>query len=66
MARALAVGMSRPSRNPEFTLTPSPVQAPPSKPSGGWTVRTTGRPWAWAKSQSRSSSAGTAMMAPVP
>ena len=35
-------------------------------PAGGRVVRTTGRSWARAKSQSRSSSAGTAMMAPVP
>ena len=66
MARSLAAATSRPSRKPEFILTPSPVHAPPSNPSGGCVVRTTGRPWAAAKSQSRSSSAGTAMMAPVP
>ena len=50
----------------EFTAGPSPVYALPSQPSGGWTVRTIGRSKTSAKSQSRWSWAGTAMMAPVP
>ena len=66
MARSLAAGTSNPSRNWELTLTPSPVQAPPSKSGGGSVVRMTGRPCTSAKAQSRSSSAGTAMIAPVP
>ena len=69
MARALAVAMSSPFKKSLLIFSPSPVYAPPpfsSQPAGGCTVRTMGRPWSWAKSQSRSSSAGTAMMAPVP
>ncbi len=45
---------------------PSPEYAPPSKSAGGWVVRTTGSPWTVAKAKSRSSSPGTAMIAPVP
>ena len=45
---------------------PSPPYALPSQPSGGCTVRTIGSPNASAKSQSRWSWPGTAMMAPVP
>ena len=50
----------------ELIAGPLPVNAPPSKPSVGCTVRTTGNPNASAKSQSRVSSPGTAMIAPVP
>ncbi len=55
-----------PSRNPELIAGPSPVNASPSKPSDGCTVRMTGRSYAVAKSQSRWSWPGTAMIAPVP
>ena len=47
-----------PSSHSLLMCGPSPVKASPSQPSGGWMVRTMGRPWAWAKSQSRWSSAG--------
>jgi len=50
----------------ELMAGPSPVYASPSQPSGGWTVRVMGSPYLDAKSQSRWSWAGTAMMAPVP
>jgi len=67
---ALASGTSMPlsetSSLAELMVAPSPVHAPPSNPSGGCTVRTTGSPKASANAQSRSSSAGTAMIAPVP
>ena len=42
------------------------VNALPSKPSDGWTVRMIGRSKTSANSQSRSSWPGTAMIAPVP
>ena len=45
---------------------PSPVNASPSQASPGSTVRTIGSPNTVAKSQSRWSCAGTAMIAPVP
>jgi hypothetical protein len=69
IASAVAAVTARPSRKPLLILTPSPPKASPppsSQPSGGCTVRTMGSPCNWAKSQSRWSSAGTAMMAPVP
>jgi hypothetical protein len=50
----------------ELIAGPSPVYASPSQSSGGWTVRTIGSPNAEAKSQSRWSWPGTAMIAPVP
>ena len=50
----------------ELMAGPSPVKASPSQPSGGCTVRITGRSNAWANSQSRWSWPGTAMIAPVP
>ena len=50
----------------ELIATPSPTYASPSKPSGGCTVRTIGSPNFSAKSQSRWSCPGTAMIAPVP
>ena len=56
-----------PSRKPELILTPSPVYAWVSCQSGGrFTVGTIGSPYCTAKSQSRWSSPGTAMIAPVP
>ena len=50
----------------ELIAGPSPVNASPSQPSGGCTVRTIGRSNFVAKSQSRWSCPGTAMIAPVP
>ena len=66
MALRLASAVVRPSRNPELIFTPSPVYAPPVQPSGRLTVGITGSACCWANSQSRSSSPGTAMIAPVP
>ena len=67
---AIAVALSRPfsetSSFAELIIGPAPVHAPPSKPSGGCTVRTTGSPNFSANSKSRTSSPGTAMIAPVP
>ncbi|TXT42527.1 MAG: hypothetical protein FD137_2109 [Spirochaetes bacterium] len=64
--------VGRPENSPEFTANPSAVvQAAgslskgPSSP-GEATTWIMGRPKVLAKSQSRSSWAGTAMMAPVP
>ena len=66
----LASATSRPSRLTsslcELIAGPSPVYASPCQPAGGATVRMIGSPNASAKSQSRSSCPGTAMMAPVP
>jgi hypothetical protein len=67
MALLFASSMVSPSRNPELILTPSPVYACVSGHSGGlFTVAMMSRPCCLAKSQSRWSSPGTAMMAPVP
>ncbi len=72
MIVALASATSRPFRSSPrsgaalLIAGPSPVYALPSKPSGGATVRTIGSSKASAKSQSRSSWPGTAMIAPVP
>ena len=67
---AIAVALSRPfseiSSLAELIIGPPPVQASPSQPAGGWTVRITGSPKAPANSQSRTSSPGTPMIAPVP
>ena len=68
---ALASGTASPSRLSsalaELIAGPSPVKAVDSSwPCDGCTVRMTGRSKAVAKSQSRSSWPGTAMMAPVP
>jgi len=67
---AIAVALSRPSSETssfaELIIAPAPVHAPPSQSAGGCTVRTTGSPKVSAKSQSRVSSPGTAMIAPVP
>ena len=65
-----ASAISSPSREieslAELIAGPWPVKASPSQPSGGWTVRTIGRSYSFAKSQSRWSCPGTAMIAPVP
>jgi hypothetical protein len=50
----------------ELIAGPFPVNASPSKSSGGLTVRTIDRSKVRANSQSRWSWPGTAMMAPVP
>jgi len=62
----LASVIVSPSRNPELIFTPSPVYASPGQPSGRLTVSMIGSSCWRAKSQSRWSSPGTAMMAPVP
>ena len=70
MARALAVGDVEAVEEAAVDLdavarcTPLPRRRP--SPAGGCTVRTIGSWCCVAKSQSRSSSAGTAMIAPVP
>ena len=70
MIRALACSTASPFRLTssfaELIAGPSPTNASPSNPTGGATVRTTGSPYAAAKSQSRWSWPGTAMIAPVP
>jgi hypothetical protein len=71
MMAFLASATSSPSRlSPPGTLElmagPTPVNASPSKSGVGSTVRMIGRPKAVAKSQSRWSWPGTAMIAPVP
>ena len=68
MIASIAAALSSPSSGPEFTCGPSsavatPVTAGSSPPS---TTTRTGRPNARAKSRSRWSWAGTAMIAPVP
>ena len=57
---------SSPSRKPLLMAGPSPVYACAGQPSGRATVSMIGSPNAVAKSQSRWSSPGTAMIAPVP
>ena len=67
IAFRLASSMPSPSRKPELIFTPSPVYACSSAQSAGrFTVAMIGRSCALAKSQSRWSSPGTAMIAPVP
>ena len=71
MIRSLASATGSPSSETSslalLIAGPSPVKAVDSSWSaGGCTVRTIGRSNAVAKSQSRSSCAGTAMIAPVP
>ncbi len=66
MIAFLASATSMPSRKPELMAGPSPVNASPSKPSVGRTVRMMFRSNTFAKSQSRWSWPGTAMIAPVP
>ncbi len=66
MASALSRPFSEISSLAELIIGPPPVQASPSQSAGGWTVRTTGSPKAPANSQSRVSSPGTPMIAPVP
>jgi hypothetical protein len=67
MMRAFASPTDRPSRLTssfdDAVATPSPVHGSSSPPV---TTRGVGRPNAVANSKSRSSCAGTAMMAPVP
>ncbi len=61
-----------PSYGPEPTVVPSPAQASvivaasSAVPSSGWTTTRTSIPYCRAKSRSRWSWAGTAMIAPVP
>ena len=59
-----------PSNRPEFTITPSPVYASvrvPCGPDFGAITSTIGMLELWSRTaKSRSSCAGTAMMAPVP
>jgi hypothetical protein len=62
---AFASATPLPFRNSLLITAPSPVYAP-SKSSGVSMVRTIGRSNVCAKSQSRSSWPGTAMIAPVP
>src|SRR6266571_475669 len=66
MALRLASATVSPSRKPELILIPSPPYASPTHPAGRLTVSMIGRLCCLAKSQSRWSSPGTAMMAPVP
>ena len=75
IAASLAAATSTPLRSGpgtasgstgEFTWRPGPEYASPSQPSGRSTVSTIGMPNAVAKSQSRWSSPGTAITAPVP
>ena len=62
MASALPI----PFRKSLLMAGPTPVYAFPSKSGGGATVRTMGSPNRSEKSQSRWSSPGTDMTAPVP
>src|SRR2546422_2889872 len=62
MALRLASARVSPSRKPELILIPSPPYASPTHPAGRLTVSMIGRPCCLAKSQSRWSSPGTAMM----
>jgi hypothetical protein len=66
MAARLASAMPSPFSQSLLIFGPSSGYASPSHPSGGCTVRTIGSSCALAKSQSRWSSPGTAMIAPVP
>ena len=66
VAAAIASTLPRPSSQPELMWGPSPVKAPPAQSAGRSIVSTMGSPKAVAKSQSRWSSPGTAMIAPVP
>ncbi len=62
-------GAAMPSNRPEFTMTPSPVYASASVPCAplfGAITSTIGISNSVANWKSRSSCAGTAMMAPVP
>jgi hypothetical protein len=69
MIAGMAAALSRPSSGPELTSVPWPGVAIPDTAGSGWSVATTtrtGRPNFRAKSRSRWSWAGTAMIAPVP
>ncbi len=64
-----ASGVGRPSSGPELMFTPSPVNAwfgSTALPSAGAITWTIGMSNFFANSKSRSSCAGTAMIAPVP
>ena len=66
---AMASALGSPSIGPELTSSPSPGVATPVSAGSGASVCTTvrtGSPKARAKSRSRWSCAGTAMIAPVP
>ena len=69
MILAMASRLDRPSSGPELISCPSPGVATPVSAGSGWSVSTTtrtGSPNLRAKSRSRWSCAGTAMIAPVP
>ena len=69
MIRAMASALRRPSSGPELTSVPSPCVATPVSTGSASPVSTTtctGSPNFRAKSRSRWSCAGTAMIAPVP
>ena len=70
MTLALASSTARPSREPEFTITPSSTNGAACtstfEPSAGATTCRIGRPYLVANSWSRSSCAGQPKMAPVP
>ena len=70
MMRALNSAVARPSYLPERTAKPGATKGSDSGASvggpSGLTTSTMGMPYALAKPKSRSSCAGTAMMAPVP
>ena len=69
MASNASPGAAMPSNRAEFTMTPSPVYASvsvPCAPDSGAITSTIGISNCVANWKSRSSCAGTAMMAPVP
>ncbi len=71
MTRSNPVVLSRPSNWALFTITPGPTYAsrislPFSPPPFGAITSRIGSPYFFAKAKSRSSCAGTAMIAPVP
>ena len=69
MTARLASAVGSPSRGPELTARPSPLKASPvstARPPAGATTWTMGSPNFLANAKSRSSWAGTAMIAPVP
>ena len=69
MILAMASFLGRPSSGPELISLPSPGVATPLSAGSDWSVSTTtrtGSPNLRAKSRSRWSCAGTAMIAPVP
>ncbi len=69
MIAVMALALGSPSMGPELISSPSPGVATPVSAGSGASVCTTkrtGSPNARAKSRSRWSCAGTAMIAPVP